>query len=1440
MIIPGKRRTKKSRIARESGFIQRLTRDLVFPVFCFLILFSGQIGKTQDYSSVSSDPKITEESYHQVNNGFPRSPEKIAFQTLPQNFEYNGVRSIIQDHKGFMWYGTADGLVRYDGINLYVYEHDPGDTTSLSNSTINSLAEDPNGNFWIGTARGLNLYNSSMDNFIHVGSMNENIARLNNNYITTLCVDRNSCLWVCTFGDGLNVYDHAKQQITHYSYAVNDSNTICSNRITSIVSDNENNVWIGSLDGLSFYSANENKFRHFFSEPGNSRSLSSNNITSLALDEQGTLWIGTRGGGLNKVIRQKNEFIIQQNLSHPGEGYLANNFLLSLCTDPAGYLWIGTENGGLNRLDFRTGHFDLFRVEEGNRHSLVSNSIWSLYYNREGKLWIGTATKGISVIDPKYSKFESFQKNIYDKTSISDNDVTGFTEDSQGNVWIATDGGGISKFNIENRQIVKTIYNSDGSYPLVNNAIQSVLYDKEDNLWVGTWAGGIDRLDKNGRKIRNYKLVSEDGAGDNNILMISADSKGTIWAGTSGSGLFRYDRTRDKFIQIASSNPTAVLNRSAYVSAIVEDQEESYLIGTLNGLVSLTLKKNEDPLCYDFAGPEQENGLSSRMIDVLFKDGHGRLWIGTSDFGMFLFNKNDSTFRSFTKQDGLPGNSIKGILEDESGYIWITTSRGLSRFNYDSLRFKNYNRDDGLNSNEFYVRSYLRTKNGLFFLGGENGFNIFSPEKISTNDFIPPVYLTNLKINNVTAEIGAKNSPLKKYIGETSEITLTYKQSSFTIEFVALNYTRSSRNQFMYKLEGFDEDWIDAGNNRSASYTNIKPGEYVFMVKGSNNDGIWNETPTALKISLKPPLWKTWWAILLYILVLSALVTISLMIWNERIHIKHQLKLEQLGREKEHELNEANIQFFTDISHEFRTPLSLIIAPLESLILSAQSKIKEPLLVIYRNAQRLLHLTNNLMDFRKLEEGKSRLKVRHSEIMGFIREVSSYFRVNFKRRDITFNIIADKEEIRGWFDPEKLETIVLNLLSNASKYTPDGGHIEIALAAITLSHAMKKYTFDEPAETSRQNLIEISVTDNGSGISPDDLPFIFDKFYQSGTSRKKKNTGTGIGLALVKGLIELNHGRIAARSNPDLETCISFFLPINRESFKEDEIVDESTSVLSRTIVDADEKVTSGQKKEEKETGEPNPKEEKAEVLIIEDNYELRTFLAEQLADSYSVLQAEDGKPGIELAFEHIPDIIVSDVVMPCCNGIEVCNILKADIRTCHIPIILLTAKTTIGDQIEGVDTGADAYITKPFNLQLLLAKINQLIQSRRKLYAHFSQDVYIMPHKLADNEMDQKFLQKATDYILMNIADNTLNVEGLANEMNLSRSNVYRKIKALTGKTIIEFIRIIRLKHALKLMETKKYSLAEIAYLTGFTSPSYFTKSFKDQYGKPPSEYMD
>jgi ligand-binding sensor domain-containing protein/signal transduction histidine kinase/DNA-binding response OmpR family regulator len=1362
--------------------------------------------------------------------------KKPLFQKLPADFDYNYVRCILKDYKGYMWFGTSDGLIRYDGVNIYVYENDPDLPFSLNHNTVNSIIEDKNHNLWIGTSNGLNKYNREKDNFQGADSINGENNPLNYSYISALFLGNNSQLLVGTLGYGFNILDLTNNILDHFVPDPADPKTISSERITCIQMDKDRNIWIGTQYGLNLFCEKENGFKHFYNNPNEKSSLSDNHVIRMISDNDGNLWIGTRQGGINKAIKGKNGFFFERYGKGVNGVGLSSNNIRSLFPDKYGHLWIGTEYGGLNRLNLKTGTIAVFQKEKGNNYSLGSNSINSIYGDDQDRIWIGTTNRGIYVIDEKYNKFDVYQQNVFINEGLTNNDVKGFAEDHNGKIWIATDGGGICRFDPETRSFNKFILNDDHKNLIENNAVHSIICDSENKIWIGSWGGGVDILNNNGTRICNYKIKVDKGAGNNNVIVLYQDRHGNIWAGTAGSGLFLFNKKTDEFVPISCTNDISVLTYTSYISSILLDSGNKLWVGTLNGVVTLNNYLEGRCVCTGFS-PANNNLKFKRYInEVIFEDSKGRIWLGTADKGLNLYCKNDSTFTVFQKKDGLPSNSIKGILEDRECNLWISTDRGISKFNFEKKVFTNYTNEDGLNSNAFYARSCFNSKSGEFYFGCENGFNVFYPENIRKNTVPPPVYFSDFKINNKQESVGSKDSPLKKQISETKEIVLNYDQSSFTIDFVALNYTHALKNQYCYKLEGFDKDWNYIGTNRSASYTNIMPGKYAFLVKGSNNDGIWNNNPVSLIIIINPPYWKTWWALMVYIFLFFAIVYIIVKIWNERIYIKNQLKLEKSAREKERELNDLNLHFFTNISHEFRTPLSLIIAPLEMLLSSAQATLKEQLMIIYKNAIRLLQLTNNLMDLRKLEDGMTKLKVKNGDLIKLIEDIASDFKVNSEKRNINFKVEAKKNSINGWFDPEKIEIIMLNLLSNAFKYTLDNGTIKIVINTLIANEVEVKY--DIKGQNISRNYAEVSVIDNGIGINPDELPFIFDKFYRAKTSEIKKNKGTGIGLALTKGFIELHHGFVFVESKPNIETCFIFLLPIEYSAYSENEIVLDQFNYSKKTI--PEQIILSESCLGNALIKDDIIKDGYAEILIVEDNDELRAFLSNELGNEFNVNQADNGKLGIEMAQSVIPDLIVSDILMPEYSGIELCKVIKTDVRTCHIPVILLSAKTTVDEQIEGIETGADAYVTKPFSIHFLVAQIKQLIKSRRELYNHFKTGMYFIPNKMTEKEANQKFLKDAINYILENITDNNLNVEGLADALNLNRSNVYRRLKSLTGLTIIEFIRMVRLKEATKLIETKKYSLSDIAYKTGFTSPSYFTKSFKAQFGKTPSEFSE
>jgi signal transduction histidine kinase/ligand-binding sensor domain-containing protein/DNA-binding response OmpR family regulator len=1340
----------------------------------------------------------------------PIAGSNIIFHAFPLNYNYRATRCILKDYKGLMWFGTQNGLIRFDGVNIKAYEHDDDDAKSIRYNTVFAILEDKNHNLWIGTSHGLNLYNRLHDNFNTIYSKTGQEHILDNTFISSLSAGNDSNFWIGTFSQGFFSYNIYNGQIKNYEIESAGNTNV---KIIDILSDSLNNLWIGTQSGLVFYDMNENQFQWFHNNTDDPLSVSSNHISSIQQDCFGNIWVSTLDKGLNLVVKSENSYTFQHFSSNSGNPRISSNSINTLFADVHGNLWIGTENDGLNKFNISTGKIEFYKNEIGNEKTINSNSVWSIFGDNEGRIWIGSYNKGISVIDSNYSKFESYESNPYLTISLPYNDVRGFCETGNGKIWIATDGGGICRFDLKTRSFDKLVRSYGENKHLTNNAIQPIILDSVENIWIGSWGGGVDRLTQKGTLVKNYKIESKTGVGNNKINTLYQDKRGNIWVGTNGSGLYIYNQNKDQFEIFVYQS---MLDEQTYVSAIQSDLDSTFWIGTLTGLIYLKM----DPHHHVVQAKRfttDNSSISSNSVQVILIDNNNKIWIGTYNGGANILNPNDESFRIIRKKDGLSSNNVSGILEDNEGNIWISTNAGISRIDIHTSKIITYTTADGLNSNEFYSKSCFKTKSGALLFGSEKGFNLIYPENLKINYLIPQIFLTGLKINNTPVDIAAKSSPLNKQLSETDTLILNYKQSSFSIDFVALNYTRPGQNQFAYMLEGYDDEWNYIGTKTTANYTKVKPGKYTFKVKGSNNDGIWNEVPTTFYMVIKPPVWKTYWAYILYIISSIAFITFIFKVWQERIHMRNQLKLERLAKEKEHELNEKNLQFFTSISHEFRTPLSLIIGPVESLLNSSPVKMHEKLKIIQRNSNRLLSLTNNLMNLRKLEDGGMQLNIREEDIKKCTEAVLDFFMFRLKKRNI--NLSVDIPEFNNLFllDKEKYTTILINLFSNAIKHTPENGSIRIAIKHIKSTDQLK-----------------ISVINTGMGIHPSELPYVFDKFYQTTSGRKQKQFGIGIGLALTNGLVELHGGKIIVNSIPNHETNFTFTIPVNKSAYKSEDfqIEPSDVSVFDTFIDDFEAAETS--------LDVPGRENEKSVVLIVEDNTDLRLFLKRELEGIYTIVLAENGEEGLQKANEFTPDLIISDIVMPVMSGIEFCKAIKTDVRTSHIPLVLLTAKTTISEQIEGFDTRADAYITKPFHLKLLQTQVANLIQSRKELYAQFSQDVYIMPDKLARSEIDHMFLQKTIDYIIQNLTNTRLNTEDLANHHNMSHSNFYRKIKALTGYTIIEFIRTVRLKQALTLMESKKYNLAEISYMTGFTSPSYFTKNFREYYGKPPSEYLN
>jgi signal transduction histidine kinase/ligand-binding sensor domain-containing protein/DNA-binding response OmpR family regulator len=1307
------------------------------------------------------------------------------FYVLPASQSFRAIRAIVRDYKGFMWFGTEDGLVRFDGVNQRLYVHDAERPKSLSYTIVNVLLEDLDHRLWVGTSHGLNLYNRVKDGFDQLPPSSIEKKRLNEAYVSALSIGQDSSLWIGTNDQGLFCLNRSTLRVKRYSLRLKNG-TLAT--ITSLLNASNDELWIGTQSGLVVFHPHTGKAVWYRNKAVDQTSISSNNVSTIQRDSDGAIWVGTIDKGIQRVRANRGSYVFERTNPATGQPWLASNSINKILPDGSGNLWIGTENDGLFLMHLKTGSAEVYTHEAGNENSLGSNSIWSLYDDNEGRVWIGSYNKGISVVDPMYSKFENYQMNPYTAKEAVNNDFRGFCSTRNGTIWVATDGAGICRFDPVRRTFHHFILASKRANGLTNNSVQTILCDARDDLWVGTWGGGVDRFSSAGKRIKQYPLETKNGVGNNKLRTLFEDGTGTIWAGTNGSGLFRWNREKDAFEPFAVND---YVDDRAFVTAIHSDHRHRLWVGTLSGLVCVTLDA-KNRLQHARRLTASNSKLSANAISSLFLDRTNTLWIGSNSGGLNALNLTSGVFRRYNTKNGLPSDGISGIIEDNAGTLWVSTNAGLARIHRGNGSITTYTTDDGLLSNEFYSKSCFKTAQGDLLFGSNNGLTVVRPGRIPINRRAPRVLLTGLTINNKPVEIDAENSPLKKSLSELDRLRLNYKQSSFSIDFVATNYTRPHRNEFEYKLEGRDDEWIRIGHQNTVYFTKVKPGKYTLKIRAANNDGVWNAVPTALRIQVTPPLWQTTVAYLLYLLLLFWVIRFIVNAWNERIHLKNQWELEKMAKQKEHELNVKNLDFFTHISHEFRTPLSLIIAPIDSLLQSAPASMREQMEVIQRNAQRLLTLTNDLLDLRKLEDGGMQLRMEAVDVRSVTEAIVAYFTVQVKERQLRLEVSYPEKEVVCVLDTEKYHTIVFNLLSNALKYTPFGGTVQIHLS-----------------RTGDGQCLAFQIRNTGEGIQPSELPFVFDKFYQAGSTQPHQQFGTGIGLALVRSLVELHGGTIDVVSDPMKDTTFTFTLPLMPSSPSEV-------------------KVAPGQRDGERPL-----------LLIVEDNRDLQVFLKKELTAHYDVVLAENGAEGLDKANELTPDLVISDVVMPKMNGFELCERIKSDVRTSHIPVVLLTAKATTDDHIQGLETGADAYLTKPFNLKLLKTQVANLLQSRKELYTLFSNDKPAVSRTQSGNSMDQAFLQSSMDYILENITDNELSIEGLAGFHHMSHRTYYRKIKALTGYTVVEFVKIVRLKEALKLMHSTQYSLSEISYMTGFTSPSYFTKNFREFYGKPPSDYL-
>ena len=1313
----------------------------------------------------------------------------------------NYVYKIIQDKKGFIWIGTEEGLSKFDGKTFTNFSTKKG-RYCLSHNRAQALMLAPDNNIWVGTSDGLNIYDYKSDSIVQVTTTTSPL-KLNYNDITVLTMSRNKNItWMGTYGNGIHYFDWT---IKKFSRLILPKIPKMPEplQVMSILEDDNKRLWIGTQNnGLYKFDIEKGNFEHCV--------LKENNlfIQTIFQDSYRRLWIGTSNGCY--IYNETTGTF--ESVTYPEE--LSKNSISVIMEDHQGKLWIGSNLFiiNLSAREFSKTEKFLFQLINYGESSFMLNcpAVSALTVDRDNNIWIGTVWGGLNMLKGTQSKFSLYKHEPDIVNSLPKSPITGISRDKVGNLFLTTNTKGVIKMNLKTAEFSKLKTKKDYS----KYDFQTILTDNDENFWLGTFKNGLIVLNKNGSEIAEFRNdpLNPNSLPHNDVRCIYQSRGNKIWVGTQ-RGIAVFDQTKRNIEKIIS------LKNKTGVRVIKEDTEGVIWIGTY-GIGLVTYNPTSGVLNYS---PSQSN--LTTVYDI-FINGDS-IWAASHGQGVYLYNKKIKTGRFYSETEGLSTNFTQSIIRDMNGSIWVGTSNGISKINPQTNEIQNFNSQDGVQNQGLTERSCLQLPNGVMVFGGAVGLNTFNPKNVTKNDNCPEVVFTKLSIFNQTITPSNENGnvvTLNENISIADQITLKHTQSVFSIDFIGLDYNASQKIQYAYLLEGSDTHWNYIDNQNSVTFRNLEPGKYTLKVKASSPDAVWSDNNIAsLNIYIKPPLWRTWWAYLAYIIIICIIFYFVWQYITIRVRTSNALKIERAKREKDEELHQEKLQFFTNISHEFRTPLTLLIGPLEKLQRDETEESKKTnILLMLRNARRLLVMVNQLLDFRKAEKGQMSLNLQYSDLIAFISEIMNSFDELKNTKNIKFDFIHSEPALMTWFDPEFIDKCLFNLLSNAFKFTPDNGCIQIS--------ALRK-------TKNSKNLIEITVIDNGKGIPENEIGLVFNQFYK-GIASSDLQPGTGIGLHLTRSLVELHHGSIYVDSIPNKKTAFTIEIPADHNEYNIDEFAGEKT--LTNRQINGD--VHSNPTVYEAFVSDKNTADKhKKKILLVEDNPEIRSYVIEILGPNYQVDEAENGETALKLVNEKDYDLIISDLMMPVMDGIEMCKKLKSNIETDHIPIIMLTAKSSIDSRIEGLNVGADSYISKPFHPDHLTVHVSKLIEQREVFKERFSQKISlekIQRKDVQNSTPDEQFLHKAISIILDKMMETDFNGDSLATALHISRMGLHRKIKALTGQSTGEFIRNVRLKKACELLLIPGKNVSEVCYEVGFNSPSYFTTCFTEIYKITPSEY--
>lgn len=1394
--------------------------------FCCFLFFSFSYSQSQ-----------------RITRSFETPDSKYVFRVehvTDGNRPLSGISDVTQSPDGFLWIAGTEELIRYDGYDPVLYRTPMTEPDAKYANWLTRVYVDHLGVVWAGTrGGGLKKFDPKTERFVRYLPDPSNPQKLSQPIVTALLEDRNGVLWVGT-PRGLNSLDGERERFAQFTDDTSETAGTCGHWVSSILEDRNGALWIGTSAGLSRFDRAMNRFVRYGSTKGHLLRLPSDTVTALCEDRNGVIWVGLPRGLVRFDPASGASFFYRPDPANP-QG-VSDQYVSSLAADRFGNIWIATAGGGLGLFDTSTEKCLHFRSNPNDPTAIRSDIVGRVYTERMTSsgatmlvsprqplavVWLCYLDIGLSRMVVRKNEFLNIRSGKLRLEENTSGIIWSLTPAQNGTIWAGSSlGGGILNLEWKSGRVIQYVHDKRNVRSVGGNSIKQVLEDRKHNIWVVAF-GKLQRFDPGRKEFKTIALPA-------GVTNVSEGHDGSLWLALVDTQRFvfagKLDPVTEKCVLYSRSRESLVPPRDGHSLSIYEDTKGFVWIGTFNGGVY-----SFDTQAHTYrrfrSSASDSGALKTDAVSSIVEDPTGNLWIGTH-VGLHRFDRRSQSFEYMAHPDysgaTLARFFIRGMVCDDQGNLWIASGPALSRFSIRQGSFRDFGNDDGLEITRLGVIHFDRQTRTLY-LGGTNGLAIFHPDSLAQNFRVPTIVLTSFKIHE-------KNVPLPAPLIYTERIEIPYRDNFISFTFSAIDFVNPSKNSYAYMMDGFDKDWIYTGSRRYASYTNLEPGVYVFRAKGANSDGVWNEKGTSIQIVITPPWYRSTPAYISYAMLLACSFFALERYYRRRLTLRHETQMKDFESQKLREIDQIKSRFFANISHEFRTPLTLILGPIDRI----KSALREPELTedlenMRRSGQRLLQLINRLLDLSKVDAGRMHFCARRTDLIPFLQALVSSFVSHAERKGITVKFEPYGHPIEAYVDREKLEEIVANLISNAVKFTPRGGDVTVG-ATIPVESPTGT---DSPSRTSRT--VRIFVKDTGIGIPREKLGMVFDRFYQVDHHGLHQHGGTGIGLALAKELIELHGGCIAVNSIPGEGSVFMIELPLGRTHLRSDQIIeDEAGITLEPSDYGSKEIETTGAEMFPPLVRQVDSANHRHSILIIDDNAAVRRYLRSILEQDYQIEEASHGEAGLAIALENLPDLILSDIMMPKIDGVEVCRRLKANERTSHIPVILLTARASTESKIQGLETGADDYITKPFEAEELRARIRNLIEIRLKLREKYHQAFVSGAADQQLSSIDELFLKRVVGTIEKHLSEPGYETATLAYEVCMSRMNLNRKLHALTGHSTHDFIRTLRLYRAAQLLRQHTGNISQIAYEVGFSSVSHFAKAFHEQFGEAPSDFAE